>query len=196
MRRIRPLPPSRCQTGPGGPRWAPGSTVCAPRGSETPGIRRTALSVGGFVTLNYEQYLLNSRCPWGRELQDEGHILPKRPGPSAAGGTPQAGRPCTCVNLEPVRVRPAGDADSARLLPSLRSRPVPLLRKSGESRPPGAAGRSLPPSGTELVCARPDEIGEVGPGGGTWGPWRRALAAHKLERTCSARGTATAASAA
>lgn len=37
------------------------------------------------------------------------------------------------------------------------------------------------------------KLGEVGPGGGTWGPRRRPRSTLKLERTCSARGAATAA---
>lgn len=42
-------------------------------------------------SLNYEQYLLNARCPWGRELRDEGHVPPKRPGPLLQGAPRRLG---------------------------------------------------------------------------------------------------------
>lgn len=91
-------------------------------------------------------------------------------------------------------------------LTSLRSTRLPLLRERGESGARSAAGPPAPwghcgtppPPNGNCGVQELTKLGEVGPGGGTWGPRRRARAqlTLKLERTCSACGTATAASAA
>lgn len=77
----------------------------------------------------------------------EGHVLL----PKATPGAPRARRPCTCVahaGENGPRAPPAGDADSALRLTSLRSARMLLLllllQKRGETRSPLAAGTPAP----------------------------------------------------